>query len=109
MSLIATARALDDERFLWRVKAAALTTAAEKVNGPDALDQWYAEFILDHPMDDNKTLAALIACNAAIAATVTVDAFNTVSTEAVTDSDILYVVGSVWSTAAARWDELRNP
>lgn len=109
MSLIATARALDDARFLWRVNAAAFQTAQEKVTLPDGASQWYAEYVLDHPMEANKTMAALVATNAAIAATVTVDAFNTVNTEDVTDSDILYVVATVWDLAASRWDEKSNP
>jgi len=109
MSLIATARALDDARFLWRVNAAALTTASTKVNEAEGVGQWYAEYVLDNPMAPNKTLAALVAANAAIASTVVVDSFNTVNTEDVTDSDILYVVGTVWDLVAKRWDEVNHP
>lgn len=109
MSLISTARALDDQRFLWRVNAAALVTAADKVDDADGVDQWFAEYVVDHPMQDQPTIAGLVASNVAIAANVAVDAYNTVNTEAVTDSDILYVVGQVWHTAALRYDELKNP
>lgn len=109
MSLIATARALDDKRFQWRVNAAVLQTATTKINEPDGVEQWYAEHVLDNPMADNRTMAAIVACNLAIAQAVTVDSFNTVNTEAVLDSDILYVVGESWDTVAARWDELKNP
>ena len=108
MSLITTARAVDDPRFLWRVNAAALVTAQAKASEPDGIEQWYAEYVLDHPLQGNPTLHALVAANAAIASTVTVDSYNTVNTEGVTDNDILYVVGTVWNLVAQRHDELTN-
>ena len=108
MSLIATARAIDDPRFRWRVNAAALVTATTKVNDPDGPEQWFAEYVLDNPMVPNATLLGLVAANQVIAATVTVDAFNTVNTEDVPDSDILYVVGEQWAKVATRHDEQAN-
>lgn len=109
MSLITTARALDDARFRWRVNAAALIAAAEKLDDADGVDQWYAEHVIDHPMEDQPTLVALVAANPAISSMVTVDSFNTVNTEAVPDTDIQYVVNTVWNQAALRYDELKNP
>ncbi|USL85072.1 hypothetical protein [Arthrobacter phage SWEP2] len=109
MSLIATARALDDPRFLWRVNAAAITVAAARVKETNSDAQVYAEYVLDNPMQQNLTLAALVACTPAVAAAIEVDAFNTVSTEAVPDTDILYVVGEVWATVAARHAERYKP
>jgi len=109
MSLIATARAIDDARFVWRVKAALLSTAATKVTEAEGPEQWFAEHVLDNPMAENKTAIALVAVNSAIASTVVVDAFNTVNTEGVTDADILYVVATEWTKLATRHDELSNP
>jgi hypothetical protein len=109
VSLIATARALDDARFVWRVNAAAISVAQAKLAQPEGPVQWFAEYTLDHPMEKNATLTALVAVNPTIAAAVTVDSFNTVNTESVTDSDILYVVDALWDTVAARWDEKAHP
>jgi hypothetical protein len=109
MSLIATARAIDDARFVWRVNAALLSTAAAKVSEPEGASQWFAEYVLDNPMAENKTAIALVAVNGAIASTVVVDSFNTVNTEGVSDSDILYVVATEWDKLAARHDERTNP
>lgn len=103
MSLLNTARALDDARFVWRVKAAALTIAADKISSATGNEQAFASFILGAPMSDNHTMTALAAAAPAVAATVTVDQFNTVSTEAVLDEDILSAVEANWSTLAAQW------
>lgn len=108
MSLIATARALDDARFMWRVGAATITVAKDKLAQPEGAAKWFAEFALDNPMQRNQTMAALVATNPVIAGAVVVDSFNTVNTEDVADSDILYVVDSSWDTVAARWDEIYN-
>lgn len=103
MSLLNTARALDDARFVWRVKAAALTIAADKVTNSTGNEQGFASFILGTPMGDCPTLCALVAAAPDVAAAVTVDEFNTVSTEAVTDQDIIDATGTFWSVAAASW------
>jgi hypothetical protein len=103
MSLLNTARALDDARFVWRVKAAALTIAADKISSTGGAGQAFASFILGAPMADNITMSALVAADAAVAATVTVDEFNTVSTEGVSDGDILAAVQAHWDTMAAQW------
>lgn len=109
MSLIATARALDDARFLWRVNAATLTTAATKVKDSTGRAQVFAEYVLDNPMQHNATMAALVACSPAIASVIDVDDFNTVNTEDVTDQDILYVVATSWDTVADRHAERTSP
>lgn len=103
MSLLNTARALDDARFVWRVKAAALTIAADKISSAGGAGQAFASFILAAPMAENVTMNALVAASAPVAASVTVDEFNTVSTEAVSDEDILAAVGANWDTLAAQW------
>lgn len=105
MSLIASARALDDPRFRWRVSAAAIYQAGVKVTDPDSVDQRYAEHVLDHPDRLDPTLIALVATRPSISDLVTVDEFNTVSTEAVTDNQILTAVGTMWARAATRYDE----
>lgn len=104
MSLIATARAQDDARFVWRVKAAALTVAAGKAVNATGSEAALIKFILDTPMADNPTLVGLIAANSAVSAAVTVDEHNTVSTELVPDSAILAAVTSSWPVLVSRWN-----
>lgn len=103
MSLLNTARALDDARFVWRVKAATLTIAADKISSAEGAGQVFASQILSAPMADNDTMAALVAADGAVAAAVTVDEFNTVSTEAVRDEDIIAAVTGHWDIVAAQW------
>ena len=107
MSLIATARALDDQRFLWRVRAATLNLAVTKYNSADANDKGLAQEVLDQPMQQNRTLEALVANNVAVSAAVVTDLNNTVNTEAVTDAQINTAVAQYWPAVAARRAEIR--
>ena len=108
MSLISTARALDDDRFLWRVRAAALNVAITKFGGADGIEKNFAQYIIDNPMTPLKTLEAIVANNTAVSAAVTVDQYNTVNTEAVTDSIIISGVQNVWNAAATRFDMIHT-
>ena len=103
MPLINTARAMDSDRFRWRVAAAALQIAAEKINDPDPQQVALAQKVLDTPMQEQRTLTALCAVNPSISAKVKVDdATNTVDTEEVPDSDIIYAVNVSWPIVAKR-------
>lgn len=107
MSLISTARALEDQRFLWRVRAAMLNLAVSKYTSADATDKELAREILDSPMQQNRTMEALVAQEAPIHAAVITDQFNTVNTEAVTDAQINAAVVKYWPSVAARRAEIR--
>jgi hypothetical protein len=107
MSLIATARALEDQRFLWRVRAATLELAITKYQSTTANDKALAQEILDMPMLQNRTMEALVACQDTISAAITVDANNTVNTEAVTDAMITSAVATYWTPVANRRAEIR--
>lgn len=100
MSFITTARAIDDDRFTWRVRAAAITVAARHINGEDGTAKAFAELIFQNPMSPNRPLEALVAANPAISETVTVDDNGTVNTELVPDGDIEFVITDLWLTAA---------
>jgi hypothetical protein len=104
MALINTARAMDSDRFRWRVTAAVLQVAADKVNSTDPVEKTYAQYILDNPMVEQRTFTALCAVNPGIAATVTVvdDDSNTVDTDSVPDEDIVQAVTGSWLTVARR-------
>lgn len=107
MSLIGTARALDDQRFLWRVRAATLNLAVTKYSSTNANDKALAQEVLDAPMQQNRTLEALVANNAAVSDAVIIDANNTVNTETVTDAQINAAVAQYWPSVAARRAEIR--
>lgn len=91
MSLIGTARALDDVRFKWRVRAALLKTASIRKDSelPDEIA--FANHLLHNPMVENPQLEALCATDIGVTEKVTVDQNNTVNTEGVEDATLLYV------------------
>lgn len=107
MSLIATARALDDQRFLWRVRAATLNLAVTKYSSANANDKALAQEILDNPMQQNKTIEALVANNPAVSGAVVIDETSTVNSEAVTDAQITAAVAQYWPAVATRRAEIR--
>jgi len=105
MSLIATARALDDQRFIWRVRAAMLDVAkgilTKEGATPDEIT--LANLVIDSPMTEFRSMEALVANNTKVSSTITVDQYNTVSTEAVLDADIITAVKNVWTLVASRY------
>lgn len=102
-NLINTARALDDQRFLWRVRAAMLEAATYHVRAGATEDTpigMYARHVLANPMAEDRRMEALCATDDAVAAAVTVDEWSTVNTEAVTDAQIEAAVAANWEVAA---------
>lgn len=102
MSLIATARALDDQRFVWRVRAATLAAAVTKYTSTDADERALAQYTLDYPLQANPTMEALVANHGAINSAIVVDASNAVNTEAITDAMITQAIGVYWAPVAKR-------
>lgn len=102
MALINTARALDDARFLWRVRAAQLELAAAKIraNNITGSTRLYAEHILANPMAADPRMEALVATNDAVAEAIVVDEYNTVNTEGVTDAQITSAANTYFATVA---------
>lgn len=107
MGLLATARALDDQRFLWRVRAATLNLAVTKYGSTNANDKAFAQEILDTPMQQSRTIEALVANNATVSDAVIVDTNNGVNTEGVTDAQINSAVTMYWASVASRRAEVR--
>lgn len=102
MSLINTARALDDIRFKWRVRAALLKVATIRKDSQLAEEIAYAEHILRNPMSEAPQLEALCATDIGVVEMVTVDQYNTVNTEAVKDDTIFYVADVSFSWLARK-------
>lgn len=102
-NLINTARALDDQRFIWRVRAAMLEAASYHIRAGATEDTsvgMYARHILANPMGEDRRMEALCATDDAVAAAVTVDEWSTVNTEGVTDAQIEAAVAANWELAA---------
>jgi hypothetical protein len=101
--LLNTARALDDQQFIWRVTAAMLFEAEYKVNEPAGVEPEslaMAEWVMANPMVPLATMNAMVAVNEEVAEGVTVNASGGVNTDAVTDTIIKYVVGAKWDVVA---------
>lgn len=96
MTLLNIVRSLDDQRFIWRVKGAVIQTAVAKLEDADQQHAAYARAVLANPLGDAGKAPAIVAANPVIAAAITVDAYDTVSTEGVNDNDILFIVGDNW-------------
>lgn len=105
MSLIGTARALDDARFTWRVRAAMLSIAVIRYTSEDTDERGLAQEVLDFPMQAQRTMEALVANDAAVSAGVVIDSFNGVNTEDVSDEEILAAVAQYWPAVAHRRTE----
>lgn len=105
MSLLGTARALDDARFLWRVRAAMLSIAVTKYGSENTDEKSLAQEILDSPMQQNRTMEALVANDLSVGANIETDDMNTVNTESVTDDEILTATLAYWPAVATRRTE----
>lgn len=85
MTLLNTARALDDERFIWRVRAAILRAASEKAFSEDPVEAEYASYVLSNPMRPVPQFESICAVTPEVSAYITVDEWNGVNTEDVPD------------------------
>lgn len=104
MSLITTARAMDDQRFIWRVMAAMLIKAREEFAKAANTNPWnFAVHVLKNPMTEERTMFALVAVDQAVSNAVVVNGDSAVNTEAVTDADIQRVVNAEWATVAKKY------
>lgn len=60
----------------------------------------YARHVLANPMLQDRRMEALVATDDAVSSAVTVDEYDTVSTEGVTDQQIEAAVAANWQVAA---------
>lgn len=90
--LLKSARALDDDRFRWRVQAAMIVAAQAKLTENDPL----ALSVLSYPQQEDTRMIALVASDEVVRAGISVDGDNTVDTESVTDEAIQAAVMAAW-------------
>lgn len=88
-----------------------LDVAKDILNHPSALkqDTALANIVIDAPMAEFKSMEALVANSEAVSEAITVDEYNTVSTEDVLDADIIEAVQNLWSIVALRYSSPPQP
>ena len=104
-ALLATARAMDDQEFRWRVMGACIQHAATYKNMEEGPGKEYALRVLAQPHDVDQMMLCIVASNTDIASAIEVDENGTVKSDGVKDDDILYVVVETWPIVAARYAE----
>ena len=109
MGLINIVRALEDDRFIWRVKGAVIQTAVAKMEDADPQFSAYAKAVLSNPLQDAGKAPAIVVANPAILDKVDVNEYNTVSTERIEDNDILYVVNENWDVLSEGYGQVEAP
>mgnify|MGYP000518821593 CR=1 FL=1 len=102
-ALLATARAMDDQLFRWRVMGACIQHAAGYQAMPDGPGKEYALRVLASPHDVNQMMLCLVASNPQISQSIDVDENGTITANEVPDGDILYVVVEAWPIVADRY------
>lgn len=110
MSLLSTARALDDAELRWRVMAAQMEYA-QGFGTMTGLAKNYAISVMLNPQHVDPSMFALVAIDDAISNAILVSEDNTVDTTAVKDTDITRVVASRWNLVANKYttDPLAPP
>lgn len=102
MTLLSTARALDDRNFVWRVGAACMKHAANFAN-MTGNDKNYAIAVLMRPQTVESSMLAFVAIDPAVSSAVVADEDGSVDTSAVSDDDISRVVSARWSLVATKY------
>ena len=102
-ALLATARAMDDQLFRWRVMGACIQHAATYRSMEPGPGKKYALRVLAQPHDVDQMMLCIVASNPVISAAITVDENGTVKSDGVADDDISYVVIETWPLVAARY------
>ena len=102
-ALLATARAMDDQLFRWRVMGACIQHAATYRSMEPGPGKEYALRVLAQPHDVDQMTLCLVASNPVISGAITVDDNGAVRSNDVKDADILYVVVEAWPLVAARY------
>lgn len=104
--LLASMRAMDDQRFVWRVRAATLNVALDRyaIAAPEP-EYSFAAAVIDNPTTIDNLIPSLVSLVPGISALITVDEYNGVNTEAVPDALIEAGVRAWFSVAAKRYQE----
>lgn len=102
-ALLATARAMDDQTFRWRVMGACIQHASTYRSMEPGPGKKYALRVLAQPHDVDQMMLCLVASNPQISQSIDVDENGTITVDEVPDGDISYVVVEAWPLVAARY------
>jgi len=102
MSLLSTARALDDQHFAWRVRAACLLYASDNVTAGGNQGN-YARAVMMDPNVVDPAMLAFVATDASVSEAVVVAPDGTVTTSTVQDVDIIAAVTAAWPKVASKY------
>lgn len=107
MTFITTARALDDQDFVFRVRAACWEHAVANVSSMDTTSSqyFYALHVLMYPQHVDPSMLVFVAVNDEVSAAITVSEEGLVSTTNVTDTQIATVVASAWGKVAVKYPQ----
>lgn len=104
MNLLATARALDDDLFRWRVAAACFIHAQGYASMPAGPPKNFAITVLLNPQSVDESMVGFVSADDAVSNAITVNPGNgAVDTSNVTDADIQRVVVDKWSLVAVKY------
>lgn len=103
MSLLSTARALDDGNFRWRVMGACLNHASNFATITEANGKFYAISTIFNPQTVDMSMVAFVAMDSVVSAAVVASEDGTVDSSAVLDADILRVVVAKWPLVGAKY------
>lgn len=95
MTLISTARALDDQNLKWRVMGASINHASGFASITEANGKFYAISTILNPQVVDMSMVALVAMDPIVSEAIVVSD-GAVDTSAVLDADIQRIVSAKW-------------
>lgn len=101
-------RAVNDQRFQWRVGAAMILQAQVEYSSTDPQRKAFALFVISNPNSVDMSMLALVASDAAVVAAVTLTDEIVPDTEAVEDADIRRVVAAMWGPVSKKYSPATN-
>lgn len=102
MTLISTARALDNQDLKWRVMGASINHASGFAQISIANGQFYAISTILNPQVVDMSMVALVAMDPVVSAAIVVSG-GAVDTSAVLDEDIQRVVSAKWALVGNKY------
>lgn len=104
--LLKAARAIEDDKFIWRVRAGAFFYAAQNLTnfGSTTKEFRFASAVLLNPTALDPSMLAFVATDPTNAGKIVLDGIVP-NTDGVTDADIMRVIAARWSLVANKYPE----
>lgn len=101
--LMKISRAVNDQRFQWRVGAAMILQAQTEYGSTDPQRKAFALFAISNPNNVDMSMLALVASDTAVVAAITLTDEIVPDTDDVTDADIRRVVAAMWGPVSKKY------